>query len=150
MINYISKSENDTIALAEKLGKCIFANAVILLTGDLGAGKTVFVKGLARGMGYDDLVKSPTYNIMNIYNSTLPLIHFDLYRINNTDEFYEIGADEYIGADNVCAVEWHEHAKDALGDEYIEVEILDEGENERKIIISAHGKKHTKWLDSLI
>ena len=119
MISRISKSEEETIALAKKLGNSIFLGAIVLLTGNLGAGKTVFVKGLAQGMGYCGLVKSPKYNIMNIYEGTINLVHFDLYRIKTVQEFYEIGAYEYIGAENVCAIEWHEHAKDALGAEFI-------------------------------
>ena len=149
MIKYLSKNEEDTLKIALQLGKNAFSGAVVLLTGDLGAGKTVFVKGLAHGLGYNGLVKSPTYNIMNIYDGALPLIHFDLYRIANVDEFYEIGGEEYLNNSNICAIEWHEHAKGALGAEFLEVILIDEGENERTIKLVAMGMKHKKWLDTI-
>lgn len=148
MIKLVSKSENETKRLAEKIGSRLFAGAVLLLTGDLGAGKTVFVRGLARGMGVSGLVKSPSYNIMNIYEGPLPLIHFDLYRLCDTEEFYAIGADEYVGAYNVCAVEWHQHAKEAFEKEFIEVKISDAGDDIREIEILASGAKHENWLEN--
>ncbi|MCK5129901.1 MAG: tRNA (adenosine(37)-N6)-threonylcarbamoyltransferase complex ATPase subunit type 1 TsaE [Clostridiales bacterium] len=149
MIEFTSKSEIQTLNLAQQLGKHAFPGAVVLLTGNLGAGKTVFAKGLAQGLGFDGLVKSPTYNIMNIYQGTLPLIHFDLYRLNGVDDFHGIGGEEYIGSQNVCAIEWHEHAQGAFGDEYLEVEIGDIEENERTINLIAKGIKHEEWLDSI-
>jgi len=149
MIKVISESENETMLLAKKIGKRIFSGAVMLLTGDLGAGKTVFVRGLAQGLDSKGLVKSPSYTIMNIYEGTLPLIHFDLYRLNNEDEFYAIGADEYIGANNVCAVEWHMNAKGAFGNDFLEVKICDIGENIREITLRPEGKKYIEWLESI-
>ena len=146
MHKIISKSENDTLRLAEKIGKRIFPGAIILLAGDLGVGKTVFVKGLARGLSSKGLVNSPSYTIMNIYEGRLPLIHFDLYRITDGDEFRAIGADEYLSGDNVCAVEWPEHAVDALGKNHLEVIIADLGGEMREITLKPKGKRHKKWL----
>lgn len=149
MIKVMSKSEDDTISLAEKLGKHMFPGAVILLTGSLGAGKTVFVRGLARGLSSKGLVNSPSYTIMNIYEGALPLIHFDLYRISDEDEFHAIGADEYLGGENVCAIEWHKHAGNALGGDCLEVVIDDSGENTREITLKPKGSKTRKWLSSI-
>lgn len=149
MIKYLSKDTKDTLTLASKLGESVFEGAVILLTGDLGAGKTVFVKGLAQGLEYKGLVKSPTYTIMNIYQGDLPLIHFDLYRLQSDEEFYEIGADEYLRADNVCAIEWYVNAENAMGDEYLEVTIKDIGDNDREITLRASGDKYEKWLETI-
>lgn len=149
MIEYLSKSEDDTLAFAGKIGSELFCGAIILLTGNLGAGKTVFVKGLAKGLGYEGLVKSPSYTIMNIYEANIPLIHFDLYRLNNSDEFFEIGGDEYLGGKNICAVEWHSNAKDAFSDNFIEVIIRDIDDKKRLITVLAQGMKHKKWLESI-
>ena len=149
MIKVISKNENYTIKLAEKIGKLIFPGAILLLTGDLGAGKTVFVRGLAKGINSKSLVKSPSYTIMNIYDGKLPLIHFDLYRLESAEEFYEIGADEYLGGENACAIEWHQNAKEALGNDYLEVIINDLGENVREIILKPKGLKHESWINGI-
>ncbi len=149
MIKVISQNENETLKLAEKIGRLIFPSAVILLTGDLGAGKTVFVRGLAEGLGSKDLVKSPSYTIMNIYRGKIPLMHFDLYRLDGADEFYEIGGDEYLSADNVCAVEWHQNASDAFIGNNLEVIINDSGENLREISLIPSGQKYEDWLDSI-
>ena len=120
-----------------------------MLFGDLGAGKTVFVRGLARGLSSKGLVNSPSYTIMNIYEGRLPLIHFDLYRIADEDEFYAIGADEYLGGDNVCAIEWPEHAANALGGYHLEVIIKDLGGDMREIALRPKGKKHRDWLNGI-
>ena len=150
MIKIITKTENETLRLAEKIGSRLFPGAVILLNGGLGAGKTVFVKGLARGLGIQSLVKSPTYTIIDMYESArLPLVHFDLYRLSEPDEFYAIGADEYIGGYNVCAVEWPANIGDVFGAEYIDIAIRDVGGDVREILFSPSGKKHESWFESI-
>ena len=136
--------------LAEKIGEKLFPGAVILLTGDLGAGKNGFcARYSARALKTHGLVNSPSYTIMNIYDGALPLVHFDLYRITDTDEFYAIGADEYLGGDNVCAIEWPEHAENALGEEYLEAVIKDMGGDTREITLRPKGKSTRKWLISI-
>ena len=149
MLKFVSKSEDETLRLAEKIGAGLFPGAVILLTGSLGAGKTVFVRGLARGLESKSLVKSPSYTIINIYEGALPLIHFDLYRIEGADEFYAIGADEYLNGENVCAIEWPRHAQNAFGADYLEVVIDDMGGDTREIKLHPKGKKTRKWLQSI-
>ncbi len=149
MMKFFTKSENETLKLAENIGRLIFPGAILLLSGNLGAGKTVFVKGLAKGMNCKDLVKSPSYTIMNIYDGILPLIHFDLYRFDCADDFYEIGGEEYLGGENVCAIEWHQKAKEALGANYLEIIINDLGEDLREMFFKPSGQKHESWLNGV-
>jgi tRNA threonylcarbamoyladenosine biosynthesis protein TsaE len=150
MIKVITKTENETLRLAEKIGSRLFPGAVILLNGGLGAGKTIFVKGLARGLNIQSLVKSPTYTIIDVYEGgALPLVHFDLYRLSEPDEFYAIGADEYIGAYNVCAIEWPSNIGDVFGTDYIDITIRDIGDDVREIAFSPVGKKHKAWFESI-
>ncbi len=150
MMKMTTKTENETLRLAERIGSRLFPGAVILLNGGLGAGKTVFVKGLARGLDIQSLVKSPTYTIIDVYqDARLPLVHFDLYRLSDSDEFYAIGADEYIGADNVCAIEWPSNIGDVFGTDYIDVTIRDIGDDVREITFSPIGAKHITWFESI-
>ncbi len=149
MIKYLSKSENDTLKFASKLSESVFKGAIILLAGNLGAGKTVFVRGFVQGLNSSDLVMSPTYNIMYIYQGRMPLVHFDLFRLKSDEDFYDIGGDEYLGGNNICAVEWYENCKDAMGNEYLKVKIEDTSEDERLIKLIPKGKKYKKWLDNI-
>ena len=108
---------------------------VIAFRGDLGAGKTAFTRGLARGLGITDPVTSPTYTIVNEYLSgRLPLFHFDMYRLRSAEELFDIGWDDYLERGGVCAVEWSENVEDALEDP-IFVTIQKTGEDSRRIII---------------
>lgn len=112
MINFISKDVNKTQKFAEKFAKTIKSPCIILLHGDLGAGKTHFTKGLAKGLKSKDVVTSPTFTIMNTYEGgRMPVYHFDMYRLNSADEAREAGLEEYFNLDTldgVCVVEWEE------------------------------------------
>ena len=109
---------------------------MIAYTGDLGAGKTAFTRGLARGLGVTDRVTSPTFTIVNEYEGgRLPLFHFDLYRMDSPEELFDIGWEEYLARGGVCAVEWSEHAQDAFEEEPIWVDIR-QGERDEQRIIS--------------
>ena len=137
ILNVISHSEFETAALAEKLAVSFKIGDVIVLTGDLGAGKTVFVRGLAKGLGHDeDLVNSPSFTIINEYPGEKPLYHFDLYRLSDQDELYEIGWDEYLNRDGLIVVEWGEKAKNYLPSRYYQINFKFLNENEREIDIS--------------
>lgn len=104
---YISNSADDTVRIASEFAKKLNKGDVITLDGDLGAGKTAFTRGIARGMGITDVVVSPTFTIVNEYrHGDVPLMHFDVYRLDNPDDLYDIGWDEYAGGDGVCIVEW--------------------------------------------
>lgn len=137
ILNVISHSEFETAALAEKLAASFKSGDVIVLTGDLGAGKTVFVKGFAKGMGHnEDLVNSPSFTIINEYPGEKPLYHFDLYRMSEQDELYEIGWDEYLNREGVIVVEWGEKAKNYLPSKYYQINFKFLNDNEREIDIS--------------
>lgn len=108
MAAYLSHSERETEELGERLAKKLSPGMVVAYAGGLGAGKTAFTRGLARGLGCDDSVTSPTFTIVNEYDGTVPLFHFDLYRLGETEELYDIGWEEYLNRGGVCAVEWSE------------------------------------------
>ena len=115
MIEVISKSPNETEEYAEKLGKHLNGGEVIAFFGGLGMGKTRFTSGLAKGMGIDEYVSSPTFAIVNEYEGgRLPLFHFDMYRLADSDALFDIGWEDYLDRGGVCAVEWSEMVEDAL------------------------------------
>ncbi len=107
----LSTSAEDTFSIGKALGATLRAGDTILLEGDLGTGKSVIARGIASGLGIDRPMPSPTFTLMQPYTGTLPLYHFDLYRLADPDEFYEAGLDEYIGADGVAVIEWAEMAE---------------------------------------
>ena len=121
---YTTAGEEQTEALGFRLGQLIQPGAVIAYTGDLGAGKTAFTRGLARGLGIPDRVTSPTFTIVNEYEGgRLPLFHFDMYRLSSSEELYDIGWEDYLARGGVCAVEWSEIVDDALEPDCIRVDI---------------------------
>lgn len=140
MTEYISKNEQETELVGERFAKELPAGAVVAMYGDLGAGKTAFVRGMARGMGLSCRVSSPTFTIVNEYLGERELIHFDMYRLSDADELFDIGWEDYLNRGAVCAVEWSENVRDAFfGDEYV-VSIEKLGDSERRITIKEGGK----------
>ena len=132
---YITNSPEETEAVGQSLAQQLKPGAVIAYEGDLGAGKTAFTRGLARGLGATDRVTSPTYTIVNEYVSgRLPLFHFDMYRLGSSDELFDIGWEDYLQRGGVCAVEWSENISDAL-ENALTVRIEKIGEDSRKITI---------------
>ncbi len=115
----ISHSALETRAFGETLAASLRAGDVVLLSGDMGAGKSELARGIARGLGIAGAVPSPTFTIMNAYEGALPLYHFDLYRIETADELYELGLDEYIGGDCVALIEWHERAPEVIPADHV-------------------------------
>ena len=139
---YESYSYEDTIEIAKKIADTFKGGEFIAMYGDLGAGKTAFVQGIAKALGVMNHVTSPTFTIVNEYYGRLPLYHFDVYRISDPDEMYEIGYDEYIDGDGVCMVEWAELIEDLFPPEYIKITILKDTYKEfdyRKIIVEKRG-----------
>ena len=132
---YISNSAAETEAIGAEFAKTLTGGAVIAMYGDLGAGKTAFVRGMARGMGLECRVSSPTFTIVNEYLGDRELIHFDMYRLQSADELFDIGWEDYIARGAVCAVEWSENVKDAFFGDEIEVIIDKLGDNQRQITI---------------
>lgn len=140
MQTFISRSEAETEKIGEQFAKNLADGTVVAMYGDLGAGKTAFVRGMARGMGLTCRVSSPTFTIVNEYEGQRELIHFDMYRLNDADELFEIGWEDYLARGAVCAVEWSEKIEDAFfGDETV-LRIEKLGDNERKITIEEGGK----------
>lgn len=133
ILQIISHSEEETAALAEKLAPTLRPGDVLVLQGELGAGKTEFVRGLAAALEIDPTtVNSPSYTIVNEYPGPRPLYHFDLYRLGDPSELYEIGWDDYLGRDGLIAVEWGERAGSMLPSRYylLQFRILSEAERE--------------------
>ena len=135
-MEFITNSPVETEKVGESLGKVLTPGAVIAYRGDLGAGKTAFTRGLARGLGCTEQVTSPTYTIVNEYLSgRMPLFHFDMYRLRSADDLFDIGWDDYLERGGVCAVEWSENVMEALEDP-ITVTMEKLGEDTRRITIA--------------
>lgn len=135
MAEFISRSERDTEELGCRFAAGLHGGTVVAMYGDLGAGKTAFVRGMARGMGLDCRVSSPTFTIVNEYIGARELIHFDMYRLSSADELFDIGWEDYLSRGAVCVVEWSEKVQDAFfGDEII-VRIDKLSDSERRITI---------------
>ena len=132
-MRFITKNENETTALGEAFAKSLKPGSVVALYGDLGAGKTAFVRGLARGLGVTERVSSPTFTIVNEYPGLTPLFHFDMYRLSSSDELFDIGWEDYLDRGGVCAVEWSENVEDAFYPDVIKVMIEKTGDSERSI-----------------
>lgn len=130
---YYSNSVEDTKNIAREFAKILKQSDIVAFTGDLGAGKTAFCSSVINALGIKDRVCSPTYNIVNEYPG---ICHFDMYRINNIDEAYDIGFDDYLKSSNILLIEWSENIKDCLPNEYISVDIkMGEYDNARIIKI---------------
>ena len=134
-MEYITHSPEETEAVGAALGKILTPGTVIAYKGDLGAGKTAFTRGLAKGLGCVETVTSPTYTIVNEYLSgRMPLFHFDMYRLSSSDDLWDIGWEDYLDRGGVCAGEWSENGSDAMEDAVI-VKIEKCGEKSRRITI---------------
>ena len=136
-MEHVTNSPEETEALGEMLAGRLEPGTVIAFTGDLGAGKTAFVRGLARGLGITERVTSPTFTLVNEYEGgRLPLFHFDMYRLGSADELFDIGWEDYLARGGVCAVEWSENVSDALEEGCLRVDIRrGERDDQRRITI---------------
>lgn len=138
-MEYIANCEEETEALGARLAEQLEAGAVVAFTGGLGAGKTAFIRGLARGLGILERVTSPTFTIVNEYEGGhLPLFHFDLYRLSSSGELFDIGWEDYLARGGVCAVEWSENAAGALEKPFVSVRIS-RGEMDNQRVIAIEG-----------
>ena len=136
----ISNSPQETEALGEKLAARLSPGDIIAFSGDLGSGKTAFTRGLAKGLGIEERVTSPTFTIVNEYEGgRLPLFHFDMYRLGSSDELFDIGWEDYLARGGVCAVEWSEIVDDALEGGVIRVDIRRGAEDSQRIITITGG-----------
>jgi tRNA threonylcarbamoyladenosine biosynthesis protein TsaE len=152
--NYLritSRSVEETRAIGEEIGRQIKSGIIIALTGDLGAGKTAFIQGLAKGLEVSEncYITSPTYTLINEYAGKLPLLHVDLYRLDNPDDFEDIGLYEAFDGNNVVAIEWAEKIAKEAFPEYIEIRIDFNDEETRDITINAYGPKTIGLMEEI-
>ena len=130
----ITRSVRETRALGERIAARLQPGDVLLLEGDLGAGKSELARGIARGLGVTETVTSPSFTILNVYGSgRCPLYHFDWYRLESAEELYELGMDEYLGGDGIAVVEWPGRCPEAIPENAVRIRLEAVGENERKI-----------------
>lgn len=139
-MKFITKDEKETYELGVKIGELLVPGTVLSLNGELGAGKTHFTKGIATGLCVEEYITSPSFTILNEYEGRLPLHHFDVYRIEDIDEMYEIGFDEYLYGDGICVVEWGNMVKDMLPQDTINIIINRLDDNMREIFIEENIK----------
>ena len=148
-LKYISKSIEDTLTLAENIESEKFNNMVICLDGELGCGKTVFVKGFAKALGIEDNITSPTFNIIKeYYNAEMPLFHMDVYRLDEVEE--DIGIRDYFVKDGVTIIEWSEMIKDILPEERLEITFKIIDENTRVLVFNPIGKIYEDLCESIL
>lgn len=145
---FLSSSVHETEAFAEKIAKALFPGAVIALWGDLGAGKTAFVRGLARGLGVRSRITSPTFTLLHEHSGSPGLLHFDLYRLDE-DGLMDLGGTELFEAERVSAIEWPGNAGSLLPEERLDVEIETLEETGRRIALGARGKRYEELLKGL-
>lgn len=144
MIRFVSKCEQDTIEFASKFASKLKKKDIVVLSGELGSGKTKFVQGVLKYFGLEDEISSPTFTIVNEYNArNSNIYHFDVYRLTDTDEFYAIGGEEYF-QQGICLIEWGEMIESILPKDYIKVVFRKNEENEeyRELQIETLGEKY--------
>ncbi len=147
----ITHSPQETISLGEKLGKCLEGGEFILLRGPLGVGKTIFVKGIARGLKVPSsvYVRSPSFTLLHIYQGRLPLYHFDLFRMKNAGDLTSIGWDEYLSGEGVVVVEWGDRFPDYLPS-YLSIKLdFVEKDDERKILVQSSDKRYALLIERM-
>ena len=143
MAVFISHSAEETINFAKDYARTLKGGDVVLLNGDMGAGKTVFAKGLGSGLGVRGNIKSPTYTLMCSYEGdSMPFFHFDAYNLKGIDDFYDLGFDEFLSKDGVVLIEWASVLAGDFPDDYIHIAIKKEnGDNDRTLIFTAKGEE---------
>ncbi|HLD70103.1 MAG TPA: tRNA (adenosine(37)-N6)-threonylcarbamoyltransferase complex ATPase subunit type 1 TsaE [Candidatus Omnitrophota bacterium] len=136
-LEILSNHSNETLKLGKKISSGLKAGDIVCLFGDLGSGKTTFVKGLAQGLGIEaDVVNSPTFVLLNVHEGKLPLYHFDLYRLEDVKEILALGYEEYFYGEGITVVEWAERLKNLMPRQYLQVKFFHRGENQRLIKLS--------------
>ena len=133
----VTNSASETRALGERLAAGLRPGNTVILEGELGAGKSELARGIARGLGVTETVTSPSFTILNVYESgRCPLYHFDWYRLESEEELYELGMDEYLGGDGIAVVEWAERCPDAVPEDCIRIRLEATGEETRRITVN--------------
>lgn len=150
MLKFKTKSPEETYSFGQYLAKVLGPGQVVCLAGDLGAGKTLLVQGLAKALGIEDVVNSPTFTILNVYEGTFPIYHFDLYRLDYAEELVEVGFYEYTAAAGLAIVEWPNKFPEELPEEHLWLDIKN-GENtdERILTVGFHGSIYESICEEL-
>lgn len=144
-----SKSELDTLLFAKQFASNLKIKDIVVLSGDLGSGKTKFTEGILSFFGLEDEISSPTFTIVNEYlKNELPIYHFDVYRLEDSSEFHEIGGEEYFEK-GICIIEWGELIQDVLPKDYIQIDFSRNGDNERILKIKSIGDKYNNFIMNL-
>ena len=144
----VTNSELETIEIAQNIESEKFPNMVICLNGELGSGKTMFVKGIANALGINEVITSPTFNIIKEYDGELPLYHLDVYRLDEASN--DIGIEEYFSKGGVVVIEWAENIKDILPEERLDVKIKVLGENKRSLVFKPYGQKYEELCEAVL
>ena len=140
-LEYVTTSPGETRALGAGLARVLRAGDVILLRGPLGAGKSELTRGIASGLGVAETVTSPSFTILNVYESgSLPLYHFDWYRLSSADELYDLGMDEYLGGNGIAVVEWPERCPEAVPEDCLEITLIPGSGEQRLIRLASLGR----------
>ena len=141
-------NSNEIIELGKKIGTLAEPNMVITMSGDLGAGKTTMTKGIAKGLGITDIVNSPTFTIMKIYQGRLTLYHLDVYRI--TDPYMDFELEEYFENNGLCVIEWPSQIQPILPDDLFEIEIYDLGDDKREVVLKSNNLKYIDIIQEVL
>jgi tRNA threonylcarbamoyladenosine biosynthesis protein TsaE len=146
-----TRSPEETARLAERIGSLLYAGDVVVLAGELGSGKTLFAKGIARALGITEPVVSPSFTIVREYDGTLPLVHVDVYRLDHLQELHDIGFDDLVGVDAVTIVEWGDRVGSMLPAERLEVSLVADASDDdtRLVQLDAHGRAWNRRRDAL-
>ena len=144
---YLTNNQEETIELGKKIGNVLNVGDVVLLIGDLSAGKTTITKGIGVALGVKKIINSPTFTIVKQYQGKCPLYHLDLYRLDGLNNDFDL--EEYIETDGVCVIEWPHQIDEILPKEYLEIELKRINENQRQIIIRGIGQRYEEVVKSL-
>lgn len=147
MKKFYTTNANETIELGEKIGKLLNPGDVVLLTGDLSAGKTTITKGIGLSLGVTKVINSPTFTIVKVYNGKCPLYHLDLYRLDGLNQDFDL--EEYIESEGVCVIEWPYQVSEILPKDYLTICLKRMNEFDREIEISGVGKRYEDMVGAL-
>ncbi len=145
-MDMISHSEKETIQFAERLGNKLRKGDLLILKGDLASGKTTFTKGIGKALNIQEVINSPTFTILKIYEGDLTLFHIDAYRLENN--LYDLGIEEYQ-PDGITVIEWPEYYENFLPEDYLEVSISETDEDEREISLIPHGQRYEQIVKEM-
>lgn len=148
-IEVVSRSAEETQRIGAKIGGLCAGGDIFLLMGTLGTGKTTLTQGIARGLGIEDYVFSPSFVLVRELQGRLPLYHIDLYRLDNIEEIAELGLDDYLYGDGVCVVEWAEKGLPVFPDDYLLVELSYVSETERELRFKPRGERYREFMEKL-